>query len=512
MLSIGRSQPLSGRLFIRVGVVLLLLFLVLPWLRPDRYLQPLTSGSRTHLFGGSDASFDASLFSPSISPFQKQLPPFGDVLKLQLPAQCAQRWALIHKVFTHFNPGSPLATGFENVDRKELYAESWDTCRRPNIVDLEYQQALRARKNHAAFLERLPALARAFSFPTKSRGIVTTANGALMPMLLVSLRLLRRTGCTLPVEVFIADFGDYEPALCEKVLPSLNAKCVMFADDFLDVPLPSGKPELEAYQLKPFVLMLSSFNQVLFLDADNFPITDPEPLFDSEPFLETGLITWPDFWCASQSPLFYQITGTAEPPIRDRPGSESGQIMYDKTRHVEDLLLACYYSYYGPGLWYPLLSQGFPGEGDKETYLAAAVALNKTFYQARQLPAMLSDEGAIDFAILQVNPADDYAEMKAGKPWQDLQSPHAFIHHHFPKLDALQIRRSNHSWVLHQHDRMWGPAQKTVGMFGLDLEYEVWKAINYTACDLEYMFKTWERNSSCQFVQEHMRLVFESGD
>jgi hypothetical protein len=49
---------------------------------------------------------------------------------------------------------------------------------------------------------------------------------------------------------------------------------------------------------------------------------------------------------------------------------------------------------------------GFPGKGGKKTYLAAAVALNKTFYQARQLPAMLSDEGAIDFAILQVNPAE----------------------------------------------------------------------------------------------------------
>jgi hypothetical protein len=142
------------------------------------------SGSRTHLFGSSDASFDASLFSPSISPCQKQLPPFGDVLKLQQPAQCGQRWALIHNVYTHFNHGRPLAMGFENVDRKELCAENWDTCRRPNIVDLEYPQALRARKNHAAFLERLPALPRAFSFPKKSRGIVTTANGALMPIFL----------------------------------------------------------------------------------------------------------------------------------------------------------------------------------------------------------------------------------------------------------------------------------------------------------------------------------------
>ncbi|KIW71817.1 hypothetical protein PV04_00049 [Phialophora macrospora] len=77
--AVNRLRPaLSGWSFIRVGVVLLLLFLVSPWLRPDLYLPPLTSGSRTHLFTSGDASFNASLFSPSISPFQKQLSPFGD--------------------------------------------------------------------------------------------------------------------------------------------------------------------------------------------------------------------------------------------------------------------------------------------------------------------------------------------------------------------------------------------------------------------------------------------------
>ncbi|KAJ9606243.1 mannosyltransferase [Cladophialophora chaetospira] len=447
----------------------------------------LSIGSGTHLFSNSDS------------------------IKLQLPVHCAQRWALIHKVFTHYDPGSPLETGFANVDRKQLYAEHWETCRRPHIVDLPNHLALRARKNHAAFVERIPALARAFSFPKRSRGIVTTAGSALMPMLLVSLKLLRRTGCTLPVEVFIASFADYEPLVCEKILPSLNAKCVMFGDDFLDIQLPNGKPELEAYQFKPFVILMSSFNEVLFLDTDNFPVTNPELLFKSEPFLETGLIVWPDFWCASQSPLFYEITATPEPPIRDRPGSESGQIMYDKNRHVEDLLLACYYSYYGPGLWYPLLSQGFPGEGDKETYIAAAAALKKPFYQARQLPGMLAEENAIDFAILQVNPAVDYAEMEAGKTWQELESPQAFIHHHFPKLDAQLIREFNHTWIVEKHDRMWGPADRTWELFGLDLEYEVWKAINYTACDLGGIFQAWEGyESSCDFVQNHIRSVFLS--
>ena len=238
MLFIGHCQSVSWRSFVRVGVVSILLCLVSTWLLSDLYILPLTSGAKGKLF--SDSSFDASLLSASISPFQKKLLPFSNVLKLQLPPHCAQRWALIHEVFTDHNPGSPLRTSVENAHRRQFYAESWETCERPDIVNLESQHVIRAQKKHSAILKQLPALARAFAFPKKSRGIVTSADGGLMPILLVSMRLLRRTGCTLPVEVFIANIGGYEPKLCEKVLPSLNAKCVMLADDCWTYPQPKA--------------------------------------------------------------------------------------------------------------------------------------------------------------------------------------------------------------------------------------------------------------------------------
>ena len=509
MLFTRHNQTVLGRQFIRFGVAFILLCLVTPWAFYNRDTLPLPFGDRRKL--PSDDSYDPALLSPSIRPFRIELPALSDNLKLQLPPHCAKRWGYIHKVFTNHNPGSPLNTSVEHAGEAEYYEESWETCKRPNVVHLASQHVVRAQKTHEAFLTRLPALARAFTFAKASRGIVTTANGALMPVLLVSLRLLRRTGCTLPVQVFLATLADYEPLLCEKVLPSLNAHCVILGDNFLDITPPAGKPYLASYQIKPFVLLLSSFNQVLFLDVDNFPVTNPGLLFDSEPFLSTGLVIWPDLWCASQSRFFYHITGAPETPLSERPASESGQIMYDKSRHVEDLLLACYYSYYGPGLYYPLLSQGYPGEGDKETYIVAAQIMNKTFYQARQLPGMLPDDFVVDFAIQQVNPAADYAAMQAGKTWQEAPSPHAFIHHHYPKLNALQMmQREDYEWAKGAHGRMWGPAHETVAMYGLDLEHEVWKAINYTACDLENMFLVWQgQNSSCQFVQEHMRLVFK---
>ena len=509
MLSLGPNQ-LSSRWSVKVWAGFTLLCLV-SW-----YMVPWTSSGANAVSWFSSAGpngaikLDSTILQPSITPIQTKFPPWGESLNLQLPPHAARRWAILHKVMGHYDPGSPLESGFENADMKELYAESWETCERPDIVNLRAHDVAQARKSHTAFVKTLPALAAAFSWQRNTRGIVVTADGALMPVLVVSLRLLRRTGCTLPVEVFIPKFADYEPKLCEKVLPSLNARCVMLADDLLNVAAPEGQQELAAYQIKPFVLLMSSFEQVMFLDADNFPVIDPEKLFESDPFLETGLVIWPDLWCASQSPFFYKITGGIEPPVQDRPGSESGQVMYDKRRHVQDLLLACYYGYYGPGLWYPLLSQGFPGEGDKETYLAAAEFLNATFYQVRQPPGMLAHEEAVDFAIQQVNPADDFAAMKEGQNWSELDLPHAFIHHHYPRLNALSMMNTEFEWAEEEegHSRMWGSKAKTVALYGLDLEHEVWKAINYTACGLEGMFETWRGNSSCKFVQEYMQTVF----
>jgi hypothetical protein len=39
--------------------------------------------------------------------------------------------------------------------------------------------------------------------------------------------------------------------------------------------------------------------EVLFLDADSFPLRDPEQLFDSEDYVKTGAVLWGDFWESS---------------------------------------------------------------------------------------------------------------------------------------------------------------------------------------------------------------------
>jgi hypothetical protein len=49
------------------------------------------------------------------------------------------------------------------------------------------------------------------------------------------------------------------------------------------------------WQNKPFALVHSKFEEVLFLDADNFCLRNPEFLFDEPRYQASGCAFWPDF-------------------------------------------------------------------------------------------------------------------------------------------------------------------------------------------------------------------------
>jgi hypothetical protein len=90
--------------------------------------------------------------------------------------------------------------------------------------------------------------------------------------------------------------------------------------------------------MKAIVVILSSFREVLLLDADQVPVSDPSPLFDDPDFSRTGALFWPDFWGASWAPDAPAILGV--PPSALPSGSfESGQMLLDKERCV--CLITC---------------------------------------------------------------------------------------------------------------------------------------------------------------------------
>ena len=286
-----------------------------------------------------------------------------------------------------------------------------------NCLEVSETEKTRLHNKHRQYVRELRKLVLPRGTYTGS-GIVTVAGGKYTLMALLVIETLRSTGTTLPVEVFIppdTQPRETEAAFCDELLPQYNAKCI-YIDDILSRDM-IDKFEFKGYQFKSLALLASSFENVLFLDADNFPIKPLDNIFDEEPFTSTGLVLWPDFWRRTTNPVFYDITdlqvdrtrrvrnsvddltplGVYNPPdynlgdvpfhdlegAMPDPSTESGQIMVNKNKHLGTVLLSLYYNVNGPNWYYPILSQRAAGEGDKETFIAAAMFYGLPFYQVK---------------------------------------------------------------------------------------------------------------------------------
>ena len=346
-------------------------------------------------------------------------------------------------------------------------------------------------------------------------GIVTIGGGSNFPSVITSIRMTRKVS-SLPIHVFLLTGDDYESEICKHVLPSLNAQCFILSHFFTkDTPIKATKP-----QLKALAILFSSFETILYLDSDCFPVLDPAEVLSSEPFTSTGLITWPDYWVATEDPIFYTIAGLSSFPS-SLPGrsTESGSLLISKNLHLSSLLLACYYNIYGPSHYYPLLLQGALGDGDKETFLAASVVLGLPSYNVKEHVGTMgyfTHEG--DFkggAMVQHHPVDDsVAHNGTQATATDSHKCRPFlVHAHFPKLNPARLLDEN---VLTSPTgkaiRIWGKKEDVERKFGgRDIEKEVWKEMKSVGCELESVVRDWRgKKGVCTGVKEHWGSVFDS--
>ena len=450
---------------------------------------------------------------------------------LPYPEPQKELWRLLQPLLDN---NSPNVSNVE--DEKTLSSERWD----PNDVDaplmdkvrMDPEDVVQMGRAHASFMagmqKQIPRYMRTKDAAT--RGIVSTAGGYYLPVFLVSLRMLRRTGTTLPVEVFLAKHEEYEPEICEKVLPELNAKCVIL-DDVFSHDNGTHRPanEISKFQYKIFAILFSSFSEVLFLDADNFPLHDPTPVFTTEPFPSTGLVTWPDFWASSVSPLYYNISRQPPVPVSLRPTTESGQLLVSKETHLQALLLSAYYNYYGPSHYYALFCQGLAGKGDKDTFLPAATVLDLPFYAVSEPllgvgHAKTTPGEFYIFAMIQHDPIQDYNSIREGTSRvkdpdkATTSSPRPlFLHANTPKWNPKNV--FDHSMPYDLTRNIWGdqsPAfadpQEVVEEKIKGVENQMWEEVRWVACELEDKFleREWrEKDNKCGRVKQYFDAVLE---
>ncbi|KAH8658508.1 mannosyltransferase putative-domain-containing protein [Xylariales sp. PMI_506] len=441
-------------------------------------------------------------------------------------------------IFEEFAPSNGSEASLPQWKRQNaIFQDRWTGVESEDLWDtiqLNATNLLRVRESHDGFIQairkRLPEYIPPSDTGNRRRGIVTVGGGSYFPPLLVSLRLLRRTGTTLPVEIFMPE-QEYEADLCETALAALGATCHIFPD------IPPLK--LATFQFKIFAVLFSSFDEVLLLDADDFPLRDVEPLFSSIPYTSWGMIIWPDFWGTAVSPLYYLVSNQKPIPLSRRPKSETGQLVVNKAQHWHTLLLAAYYNYY-PGLYYPMLCQGCIGCGDSETILPAADALGIPYYEVQTPPLhighKLKDEAFQGHVIVQFDPRQDFAA--ASKLFQMGTADNAlgfstfterarlrehvqplFMHASFPKWDPSILLDHISQWSdmtrdIHGHPAaaFQDPVEDAWSVKGV--ERMAWEEATWVACNLGPVIGHWNKKkqmttNTCKRLTAYIQDVLD---
>ncbi|KAI5969630.1 hypothetical protein CANMA_001293 [Candida margitis] len=323
-----------------------------------------------------------------------------------------------------------------------------------------------------------------------SSGYVLVGGGRYSWLSYLVIKQLRATGSKLPIELFLATQDDYEKSFCEHILRTYNARCNVF-DSKLAQDL-SERFNIGGYQYKMLALLSSRFENVLYLDSDNFPTKNVDYLFESDLYKKNNLILWPDAWARTTNPMYYDIANVEVRENKVRysaydikqaggkenlrplseytfensrfhdfegtlpdPTSETGMFIINKTKHLKTLLLCLYYNVFGPEFYYPILTQGSAGEGDKETFIAAAHAMNEPWHQTLKQFQWTGyhSKASNSFASKALG---HYDPIQASTDAKDVDI--IFMHLSYPKFYP--------NWLVDNYDLVYKDSDEHIRMYG----------------------------------------------
>eukprot|EP00727_Mastigamoeba_balamuthi_P011603 m51a1_g7065 hypothetical protein (448) ;mRNA; f:185369-187459 len=219
---------------------------------------------------------------------------------------------------------------------------------------------------------------------SEQRGIVLTCSASLFALCFTNVQILLDVLQTkLPIELWRQRgelTGKQEAMLLEEASRHPSQLRMRFTEELDGAfgrlfgrfrplrtgPLSRSKP----YHLKVMALVGSAFREVMLLDSDCMAAYDPEFLWRTPQFRETGALFWPDAMSAGRSWPVWDLIGL-EP--REQRTVESGMVLVNKTRCWR-ALLACAYMNHRQDFFYRFLY------GDKDTFLFAWMGLGAPFH------------------------------------------------------------------------------------------------------------------------------------
>lgn len=254
----------------------------------------------------------------------------------------------------------------------DAYPRSWP----PGWNDWE-----NVRKAHQ-IAAKAHLVAAAASKPTWSggRGIVIAAGGKYWPSAYVTVHMIRRVGCTLPIQCwYLGRLGERD----EWYEASLAGLGVTFHDAD-DVRRRVPWRILNGFELKLFAVMNCPWREVLFLDADCYPVVDPTPLFEDPGYQQTGAIYWPDLPFTNDWTR-WSFWGVA--PFGPPCGIETGQYVVNKDAAWLALSLASWYDQHSDWCYSAGGAHGPGGDyGDKGPHRIGWAQLRRPFQMFSHVP------------------------------------------------------------------------------------------------------------------------------
>lgn len=218
------------------------------------------------------------------------------------------------------------------------------------------------------------------------RGAVVCGGGKYFTSAYVVCRVLRHVGWAHPIQLWHLP-GETLLPWQEKALEALDVEPVDAGDVAKRHPLRI----LAGWELKPFAVLHAPFEEVLYLDADSYPMRDPDYLFDLDGYQATGAIFTPDSGRFDLKDTQWRFFGVTP---RHEWSFESGQFVVDKSRWWQALRLALHWCE-----WSDLTFRVI--YGDKDTFHIAARKLGLDYAMSARRP------GGGRWGLLQHDPNGD---------------------------------------------------------------------------------------------------------
>eukprot|EP00941_MAST-03F_sp_MAST-3F-sp1_P004193 g4193.t1 len=229
-----------------------------------------------------------------------------------------------------------------------------------------------------------------------SQGIVIAAGGVKhLTNAWLSVQALRRTGCQLPVEIWYSGSNEISNDWIN-AFQKLNCKCNDVLTYVKNDPnfrrfFENNDVRINGFSIKPFAILYSHFDEVLLLDADNYPLQDVTELFTNITTVNVGALFWPDFWFLDKSHKAFShfLINTSENEMSVLHSQEAGQLLVKKSFPGVwiALNLICFLASDGREKFY--FNESKMVYGDKDLYQIIFIALHVPYTMIPHMPGLV---------------------------------------------------------------------------------------------------------------------------